>query len=408
MARTVVVAAFVGLCLVPVLARADVTLIGVAEIPGDAADLSGLTGRQSDGTPHNQFGGVSALASTADRDQYVALSDRGPKDGASDYVCRFHRLTVRVDPQARPAVSVRLTATTLLTDGRNRRLVGSLDAWDEKNPADSLRFDPEGLRVGPAGTLFVADEYGPDIAEFAADGRLLRRLPVPARFRPARPARTPEAELPPHNTAGRAPNRGFEGLAMTPNGARLYAILQGPLLQDGAWDAAHKRVGVHCRILEIPVDGGRTREFVYRLDDPSYGVSEILAVNDRQFLVLERDGKAGRQARFKQVVRIDLSGATDVSDRAALPAAELPPAVVPVKKTPFLDLLDPRYGIAGEQCPEKFEGLAFGPDLPDGRRVLLVATDNDFRPDQPSRVYAFAVDAADLPGFRPPTFKLAR
>ena len=52
----------------------------------------------------------------------------------------------------------------------------------------------------------------------------------------------------------------------------------------------------------------------------------------------------------------------------------------------------------------KFEGLAFGPDLPDGRRLLLVTADNDFLPDQPFRLYAFAVGRADLPGYRPQEF----
>ena len=41
--------------------------------------------------------------------------------------------------------------------------------------------------------------------------------------------------------------------------------------------------------------------------------------------------------------------------------------------------------------PEKIEGLAFGPDLEDGRRLLLVTSDNDFVSQNPSYIYAFAV-----------------
>jgi hypothetical protein len=175
--------------------------------------------------------------------------------------------------------------------------------------------------------------------------------------------------------------------------------MQSPLLQDGGVNEKNERVGVNCRILEVVLATGRTREFVYRLDDATNGVSEIVAVNDHQFLVLERDGKGGKDAAVKKVFRIDLAGATDVSRVDALPTGRLPATVTPVKKAPFLDLLAPAHGIAGPGCPEKFEGLAFGPDLPAGRRLLVVTADNDFVADQPFRVYAFAIDPSDLPGF---------
>lgn len=264
------------------------------------------------------------------------------------------------------------------------------------------------MRVGRGGELYVSDEYGPVVYEFDPSGARRRSLQVPSHYRAPKPGKSPGHELPPHATAGRQPNRGMEGLAISPDGTKLYAILQSPLIQDGALDAKNERVGVNCRILEVVIATGKTREFVYGLDDPANGVCEIVAVNDRQFLVLERDSKAGRDATFKRLFLIDLAGATDVSRVAALPSRRVQAGVAPVTKTPFLDLLDPQFGIAGKACPEKFEGLAFGPDLPDGRRLLLVTADNDFIPDQPFRVYAFAVDPADLPGFRPQQFGRAR
>ena len=206
----------------------------------------------------------------------------------------------------------------------------------------------------------------------------------------------------------RLPNRGMEGLAISPDGTKLYGAMQSPLIQDGALNDKAERVGLNCRILEIDTTTGKTREFVYRLDDGANGVSEILAVSDREFLVLERDGKGGADAACKKLFHIDLAGATDVTAVAALPAGALPAAVTPVKKKPFLDLLAPKHKIAGADLPEKFEGLAFGPDLPDGRRLLLVTADNDFVAEKPFRVYAFAVDAADLPNFRPQQFDAKR
>jgi hypothetical protein len=128
-------------------------------------------------------------------------------------------------------------------------------------------------------------------------------------------------------------------------------------------------------------------------------VNEILAVDDHRLLVLERDGDGGAQAGFKRVFLIDLDGATDVSAVASLPqTGALPAGVVAVTKTPFLDLLDPSFGLAGAGFPEKIEGLAWAPDLADGRHVLLVSVDNDLVATTPSTMWAFAVEPAALPG----------
>jgi hypothetical protein len=40
--------------------------------------------------------------------------------------------------------------------------------------------------------------------------------------------------------------------------------------------------------------------------------------------------------------------------------------------------------------PEKIEGLTFGEDLPDGRRTVLVGTDNDFESTADSLIWVFA------------------
>ena len=64
--------------------------------------------------------------------------------------------------------------------------------------------------------------------------------------------------------------------------------------------------------------------------------------------------------------------------------------------------LDPAFGIrdqldaAGIPFPEKVEGLAFGPDLEDGRHLLWVTVDNDFFSDRQSVVWAFAIGGDDF------------
>lgn len=89
-----------------------------------------------------------------------------------------------------------------------------------------------------------------------------------------------------------------------------------------------------------------------------------------------------------------------------MPVSGLPSGVVAIAKSPFLDLLDPAYGLAGPSFPEKIEGLTFGPDLPDGRRMLVVTNDNDFVATQDNQFYVFAIDPWLLPTYQPQQISL--
>jgi hypothetical protein len=187
-------------------------------------------------------------------------------------------------------------------------------------------------------------------------------------------------------------------LAITPDGNKLYAAMQSPLIQDGG------RKGVNVRFLKLDLPTGATRELLYQMESKEFGVNEILAVNDHEFLVIERDGKSGAKSKSKKIFKIDITGATDVSSVAALPVMGTPQGVVSVKKSLFLNMQDKQFGLDLATLPEKIEGLAFGPDLSDGRRLLLVTTDNDFISTQPTWIYAFAIDRGDLPGLQHQVF----
>ncbi|MDD5438623.1 MAG: esterase-like activity of phytase family protein [Candidatus Omnitrophica bacterium] len=388
-------------------AGAEITLIAEGKIPGTQSDMSGQRGLLEDGTPQDRLGAFgSAIAYTGSDDRYICVPDRGTLDGKTNYLNRFHEFDIGI---ARGKVRVTLVRTTLLSNETGVLYTGVTTAFDPADKARNRRLDPEGARVGRNGALFIADEYGPSIYEFdPKTGRLIRTLDVPEKFLISHPAADAGKELPPFNTSGRQANRSMEGLAISPDGRKLFGIMQGPLIQDNGLDAERKRHGINCRILEIAVSSGSTREYLYQLDNAKNGLNEILAVNGSEFLVIERDGKGGKAAGTKKIYLIDIAKATDISSVALLPATGAPPGVVPVDKKLFIDLLDPRYGIAGKNCPDKFEGLAFGPDLKDGRHLLWVTTDNDFVADEPSRLYAFAVGRDDLPGFKAQEFRATR
>jgi hypothetical protein len=289
-----------------------------------------------------------------------------------------------------------LIETRLLTDAKGRTFTGA--AWELRPGKTAGRLDPEAVRVSPSGTILIADEYGPHLMEFNVEGRLLREFKLPKHLRIAHPHADAAKELA-DNKSGRVPNRGMEGLAISPDGSKLLGAMQSPLIQDGGTR------GTNLRLVEVDVASGATREFLYPLDHAKMAVSEIVAVNDHEFLVLERTGSSDAAgARAAKIFKIDISKASDISQHPSLPRDGNPAGVVPVVKLPFIDLLDPAYGLAGPDFPVKIEGLAFGPDLPDGRRLLLVTCDNDCTPE-PTRIWAFAIESRDLPHFQPQMFR---
>jgi Uncharacterized protein conserved in bacteria len=393
-------------------ATPGITLIGRGFVDGSALDESGLKGIicQADNPTNcvskSLLGGFgSAIAFTGYDDVFIAAPDRGPFDGltSASYRDRVHffRITTLVRAPF-PNIKVELLDTRLLRNKSDQPFSGAAGAFNLSLDADSpsLRFDPEGIRVSPNGTFYISDEYGPYILEFDRKGRLLRRISVPSKFAIANPSADPNAELL-GNTSGRQANRGMEGLAISPDGRFLFGMMQNALIQDhGLNPGTTDRLGLNNRILKIDLLTGETREYVYVLDaiNRGQGVSEILAINDHEFLVIERDNRSNLQVppqapTRKTIYKINLTGATDVSAVDSLPAGALPAGVVPVSKSLFIDLLDADFNLA-PTIAEKIEGLAWGPDLPDGRHVLYVVSDNDLNPSLPTQIYAFAIDPA--------------
>ncbi|NMO50885.1 cadherin-like domain-containing protein [Actinoplanes sp. TBRC 11911] len=258
-------------------------------------------------------------------------------------------------------------------------------------PADTTGYDSEGLVALPDGTFWVSDEYGPLITHFDRDGRQI------GRFSPA--DGTLPAEL-----ANRIPNKGMEGLTITPDGQTLVGVMQSALQQP---DLTPKGGNVSpIRIVTVNLRTHATHEYLYLLDDPKVNgtaVSEITALSSTQFLVDERDGNFPPTA-FKKIFKIDLTGATDVGPKApgydaakggylingktveatvgdqttAAAGATLAAAgVKPVRKAPFLDVtnllttLDPAAKFFSH---DKVEGVA----ALSGGRYLVISNDSDF------------------------------
>jgi hypothetical protein len=388
--------------------NATIRLVGVASITGETRDLSGFEetlvpaeGTSDDEVPegrtfsNDMFGGISAIAWTGEKDLYWMLPDRGPLDGAVDWTCRIQKVRIEVAGESSSPIKVKLVSTIVLRDSRGIPFTGLASAFDATKTR-TRRLDPEGIRVLKSGNVLISDEYGPRVIEFKSTGEFVQELQMPSRYLIANPDVSKSTENP-KNVSGRATNRGMEGLAVTADGHRFHGLMQSPLLQDSFRETMDcKPAGLNCRMLSFDSKSSFGAEFVYQLDAESNKLNEILYCGPNQFVVIERDGESGEQAAFKKLMLISTRQASDVSSVEQLPRTNLPQEIEPVAKTELVDLLDIQWGLAGKQMPEKLEGLAFGPDIDDQHRLLLVASDNDFVPNQNTVIYAFAVPRSKL------------
>ncbi|MCP9452116.1 MAG: esterase-like activity of phytase family protein [Nitrospira sp.] len=366
-----------------------VGLLSTATVSGVSAAPEFVNGLALDGAMLDRSGGTDAntgrvgyfsdLYYDAKRNQWYGLSDRGPGGGSLDYQPRVQRFRLKVDRKTGAISGFKILKTIIFKDEFGNPLNGLAPT-----PPSVLgnAFDPEGFVVDPRnGHFYVSDEYGPSLYEFNRKGRRVRSFAIPTNLIPRNAAGMPNYASDSGNTAGKRSNRGFEGLAISPDGAYVYAMLQSAMLDEGGSN------GVCLRLVKFSTaTGTAVAQYAYQLEGASQGrgVSGLLAINDHEFLVLERNNRgigvgATLSPPNKKLFRIDITGATDYSPPAPpFPSSTCPSGKVTKQPVPFLDLTTDTLPELGNKVPEKWEGLAIGPRLKDGSYVLVVGTDNDY------------------------------
>lgn len=255
-------------------------------------------------------------------------------------------------------------------------------------PDDDWGFDTEGILIAPDGTFWFCDEYAPGIAQAAATGEIIRRV------------RPQPSDGLPDILKRRRPNRGCEGIAMTPNG-KLYTIVQSGMENSysgtDAADVAASQQTELLRLVEFDPATGSTRMFAYMMD-AGYNtggsgvrrrdikIGDMAAVNDNELLLIEHAERGSRNVKL--VYKVDLRGATPITQEAfevspgvfksleELTRAQVSSVagITPVSKSLVIDLLNPGDGNpAWPLEADKPEGMAIL-----NSTTLVIGNDNDF------------------------------
>jgi hypothetical protein len=340
--------------------------------------------------------GSSMAQDPTDRSVFYLMTDRGPNvtgTPANSIVIAtpdFHPQVGRFRLQGTRLV---LESVVTLKDNKGVELTGIPNpanqgatgetAYDLNGnilPANPDGLDSEGFALGDDGTFWVSDEYGPHIVHFDYSGRTIERINPFGTGTGGRKI--------PLVFARRRPNRGMEGLTITPDGKTLLGIMQFPLYNPSS---AAISGSLAIRMLSFDIKSGKTKQYVYLMENASLqAVSEIAAIDNNNFLVLERGSEfpteANRSGIIKRVYKISLNGATDISDPANGAAGKLyggktveelkdsatlaGNGIKPVTKTLVSDLMkdiNPVYP------HDKAEGLAII-----NSRLIAVSNDDDF------------------------------
>ncbi|WP_086593534.1 esterase-like activity of phytase family protein [Hymenobacter crusticola] len=340
--------------------------------------------------------GSSLVADPRDPKVFYLLTDRGPNTAgtaANSIILGKADFTPQIGKFRVVGKSLVLEQTILLKNAAGQALTGlpnpsgqgstgenAFDLNGQPLAPDPEGLDSEGLVLAADGTFWVSDEYGPHLTHFDATGRTLERINP---FGTGTGGRTLPRVL-----ARRRPNRGMEGLTITPDGKTLVGLMQSPLYNPSSAAVSGSTV---LRVVTFDIATGATKQYAYLMENASLtGCSEIAAITNTTFLALERDGNYGGSptapATFKRVYKFDLAGATDLSDPSNAATGKLyngltveqlkdktglqNAGVVPVTKTLVFDLLT---DISPVYPHDKAEGLALLPD-----NQLAISNDDDF------------------------------
>lgn len=326
---------------------------GREERPGS---IPGTTGPAPDGRPTGislpfigqpvqGFSGIKPVQ--GEPGAYWVLTDNGfgAKKNSPDALLMFHK----VRPDFRTG-AVAVERTVFLSDPDRRVPFRIAYEGTGARYLTGADFDPESIQPLPGGQGFwIGEEFGPYLIQVDAEGRVRQVVETMLDGQAIRSPDHPALTVAASPTAG-VPfqvqrSGGYEGMAMLPDGSRLWALLEKPVLADGG-----KPEGAFLRMIELDAQKGSWtgRSLKYRLEPGATAIGDFNFIDERRALVIERDngegdpslacaqGEASGQrppacfaspARHKRIYLVDL-GAADAEGF--------------VRKLAYVDLMDIR------------------------------------------------------------------
>jgi hypothetical protein len=268
---------------------------GLGTVPGkDGMRPTGLS-LPFDGQPVQGFSGIK----TMEDGTFWSLSDNGfgSKSNSSDAALMLHN--IRFDWENG---TVERLNTVFLTDPDRKAAFPIVLEGSDKRYLTGADFDLESIQPVEDG-FWVGEEFGPYILKFTTDGKLTDVIATKAGEidvkSPDHPALTtpgnPTAEMAAFNLKR---SGGYEGLAMSKDGTKLYGMLEGPLYnEDGSVEQADGKTALRIIELDVASKDWTGRSWFYPLADGGEAIGDFNMIDETTALVIERDNGAGVEAQ---------------------------------------------------------------------------------------------------------------
>jgi Esterase-like activity of phytase len=344
------------------------------------------------------------------KNEFYMLTDRGPNFDNVNGAGKVYGKIFPLENFAPAIVHVKLENKTIhviksipIVDSNGKSVTGISNGKDDETPFDinervipyrSGGIDTEALQLLPDGNFLISEEYGPSVLVVDPTGKVLMRYLPKGKAKADTPY--PVKDSLPEVLKNRRSNRGFENLALAPDGKTAYAILQSPM-GDGKDSRYSNSRTVRVVRLDCtnPLDIKVTGMFVVlqssMSDYPSTSKQADLKFSDAVMLSSTKMLLLERAAKKVKLIVADLANATNILD---LPVAT---SLEPEEKSESLNALhiEPAetnvafnsVDVLFQLDTDKLEGLAVLTPS-----VVALSNDNDFAlgentTNYPSRVW---------------------
>jgi hypothetical protein len=238
------------------------------------------------------FSGIKPVA--GEPGAYWVLTDNGfgNKRNSGDALLMLHKIR----PDFR-AGTVAVERTIFLSDPERRVPFRIAHEGSDRRYLTGTDFDIESIQPVADG-FWLGDEFGPFLIQVDAEGRVRRVVETQIDGRAIRSPDHPDLSVPatPAGTVASEAQRsgGYEGMAQSPDGSRLYAMLEKPLFTPQG-----QPEGRFLRIVELDTARGAWtgRNLRMRYAEGATSIGDFNMIDDRRALVIERDDGEGDPAR---------------------------------------------------------------------------------------------------------------
>ncbi|MCL6706779.1 esterase-like activity of phytase family protein [Pseudomonas sp. R2.Fl] len=265
---------------------------GLGTVPGlDGNRPTGLS-MPFDGQAVQGFSGIKTMAEDG---TFWSLSDNGfgSKITSSDSMLMVHHIQFDWENG-----TVDRTQTIFLSDPNKVAPFPIVMEGADKRYLTGADFDIESIQ--PTGDGFwLGEEFGPYILHVNAAGELTDVIPTTVDGKPVLSPDNPRLTTPANPAAKMGAfnlkrSGGYEGLAMSKDGTKLYGLLEGTLyLEDGSVEKTDGLTALRIVELDVASKAWTGRSWLYPLSEGGEAIGDFNMIDDTTALVIERDNGAG-------------------------------------------------------------------------------------------------------------------